>query len=187
VERLAGGFRPGSTIAYEPALPKCLTASETGEIVIDPTAHDLLINAELAGYCEPLPVDEYHWRITRESIRQAGARGWTAKEILSRLARRIHHPLPPILACAIRAWSAERTAPGPLSVSTVPVLQVTDREVAEAIRVSKVFKPYLLGQLGAQAFLVKPDRATELIAKLSELGFTVGTELLALGAPEQTT
>lgn len=187
VESLAGGFRPGSTIAYEPALPKCLTASETGEIVIDPNARDLLINGELTGYCEPLPADAYRWRITGESIRQASVRGWTAKEILSRLARRTRHPLPPILACAIAAWSGGRAAPGPLSVPTVPILQVTDREVALAISVSKVFKPYLLGQLGAHAFLVKPDRATELIAKLSELGFVVGTEvLLALGTPEQT-
>ena len=114
-------------------------------------------------------------------------RGWTTKEILSRLARRTRHPLPPILACVIAAWSGGRAAPGPLSVPTVPILQVTDREVALAISVSRVFKPYLLGQLGAHAFLVKPDRATELIAKLSELGFAVGTEvLLALDTPEQT-
>lgn len=111
---------------------------------------------------------------------------WTAKEILSRLARRARHPLPPILACAIRAWSGGRTAPGPLSVPTVPVLQVTDRDVAEAISESKLFQPYLLGRLGVHAFLVKPDRATELIVMLGELGFAVGTDILmTIGAREE--
>lgn len=187
VASLASGFRPSSTIAYEPALPQCLTASETGEIAIDPDARDLLIDGELAGYCEPLAADDCRWRITGESVRRAKARGWTAKEILNRLTRRSRRPLPPILACAIAAWSGGSAAPGPLSVPTVPILQVTDREVAKALSASRVFKPYLLGQLGAHAFLVKPGREAELSAKLAELGFAVGTETLpALCASEQT-
>jgi hypothetical protein len=63
-------------------------------------------------------------------------------------------------------------------VTTVPVLQVTDRDVAEAISESERFQPYLLGRLGVHVFLVKPDRATELIAKLNELEFAVGAEVL---------
>ena len=188
VESLSRGFRPRGTIAYEPELPKCLVVSETGEIAIDQASRDVLIAGELAAYCEPTPANEYRWRVTRASIERAIERGWIAKEILSRLARRARHPLPPILACAIRAWSGGRTAPGPLSVPTVPVLQVTDRDVAEAISESELFQPYLLGRLGVHTFLVKPDWATELIVTLGELGFAVGTDvLMTIGAREEIT
>jgi hypothetical protein len=71
-------------------------------------------------------------------------------------------------------------------VPTVPVLQVTDRDVAEAISESELFQPYLLSRLGVHAFLVKPDRATELIVILGELGFAVGTDvLMTIGAREE--
>jgi hypothetical protein len=95
VESLSRGFRPRGTIAYEPELPKCLAAGETGEIAIDQASRDVLIAGELAAYCEPTLASEYRWRVTRASVQQAIERGWTAKEILSRLARRARHPLPP--------------------------------------------------------------------------------------------
>jgi hypothetical protein len=178
VSTLMRGFQPGATIVYEPELPTCLSVSEAGEIAIDPARHDLLIAGELAAYGEPVPTDEHRWRITRASVRKAVEHGWTAQEILSRLAGRTPHPLPRILACAVRAWSGGHTAPGPLAVPTVPILQVTDREVAEAISGSALLQPYLLSRLGGHAFLIKPDRTADLVVKLHELGFAVGADVL---------
>jgi len=176
VSALGRGFRPQATIAYEPPLQQCLAVRETGEVAIDVGSRDLLIKGELAAYCEAIANDSA--RVTRASVQQAVERGYSANEILSRLSRRARLALPPLLGCAIRAWAGGRAAPGPLAVPTVPILMVTDRDVAEAIAASPSFKPYLVNRLGSQAFLVKAGLAEEITAKLLEFGFAVGNEFM---------
>lgn len=183
VSALGRRFRSEATIAYEPKLQQCLTVRETGEITIGVGARDLLIKGELAAYCETTANDSA--RLTRAGVQQAVHRGYTATEILSRLSRRVRRALPPLLACAIRAWAGGRTAPGPLAVPTRPILMVTDHDVAEAIAASPSFKPYLVSRLGGQAFLITSDGAEEITAKLLEFGFAVGNDvILGIGVPE---
>lgn len=181
VRSLSRDLCPGAIIAYEPALSRCLNVSEEGEIRIDPAGRDLLIASELAALSEPIPGDEYRWCITRASVARAVARGWSATEVLNRLARRACHRLPPILEHAVRAWGGGRNAP--VALPTVPILQVSDREVAEAIAQSALLGPYLAGRLGPQSFLVTPGEARALAARLADLGFAVGNEVVSGGSP----
>ena len=66
---------------------------------------------------------------------------------------------------------------GPIALPTVPILQVGDRQIAEAIAQSALLRPYLAGRLGPHAFLVESGQASALYAKLAELGFEVGREV----------
>ena len=158
VQSVARGFQIGAVLCYEPALPKCLCVAEDGEIRIDPTTRDLLITSELAAFSDPISGDEYGWRMSGASVRRAAARGWSATEVVSRLGGRAKHRLPPLLECAVRAWGGARTAPGPIALPTVPILQVGDRQAAEAIAQSALLRPYLAGRLGPHAFLSAQDR-----------------------------
>lgn len=177
VQNVARSFQVGTVLCYEPELPRCLSMAEDGEIRIDSTARDLLITGELAAFSDPIAGDEYRWRMSGASVQRAVARGWSVTEVLSRLGSRAKHRLPPLLECAVRAWGSARTAPGPIALPTVPILQVGDRQTAEAIAQSALLRPYLAGRLGPHAFLVGSGQASALYAKLAELGFEVGREV----------
>lgn len=181
VQSLARSFQIGTVLSYEPALPRCLSVSEDGEIRIDPTARDLLITGELAAFSDPVAGDEYRWRMNGASVRRAVARGWSAAEILNRLGSRAKHRLPPLFECAVRARGGGGTAPCPIALPTVPILQVGDRQAAEAIAQSVLLRPYLASRLGPHAFLVGSGQASALYAKLGELGFEVAREILVSG------
>ncbi len=169
-----------SVIPYLPSPPRCLTVHESGKVEIAPDRGDLIIAGELSAYCEP-GANEYSWRITRASVEKALARGWTPAQIEQALIRRAQHDPPPILLWSIRAWSGGRTAPQPPALPTTPILLFRDSKLADAIAGSKIFRGYLISRLGATSFLVWPDKAEALRAKLAEYGFVADSDLLATG------
>ncbi|MEP7343211.1 MAG: helicase-associated domain-containing protein [Acidobacteriota bacterium] len=172
------------TISYEPQPPRSLNFSDDGAVTINPAQRDLLIAGELAAVAEPTE-DPLRWRITRDSVQAARARGWTAEEILTRLANRSFHAAPAFLQYAIKAWCGHKAEPGPTALVAVPLLQTSTAEVAEAICQCSFLRPHLLARIGECAVLVKPESVKTLGKLLSEYGFAVGKEVLLPAAPPQ--
>jgi hypothetical protein len=189
VAGMPGSFDTRGIISYKPTLTKCLSVSEKGMIKIDPLKRDLLIAGELASFCEPVPRDNYSWRISRASVHSAIKRGWMAEGILNNLTQRTSHALPPLLVKAMHAWSGSgsRTPPGPLALPAVMILQVTDQDVADAIAVSSLLNPFFESRLGPKAFLVKKVSVARLTEILTDYGFVVGKNLLLGNADRKKT
>ncbi|MBX7221778.1 MAG: helicase-associated domain-containing protein [Blastocatellia bacterium] len=178
VNTLPKGFRLQSTIAYEPAPPRCISVSESGGVTIDPELKDLLISGELTEICLPDAKNPLHWRITETSAKAARKKGWMTADLLTRLAGRAKRPLPKVLELAIRCWTGENQAPPAASLERAYVLRVPFLEMAEALDKSPLFKPFLAERLGPHAFLAHSKTITQLQARLDEFGFSqAGTSL----------
>jgi hypothetical protein len=174
----------GGTISYEPQPPRSLVVNDDGAVLITPAQHDLLIEGELSAFAEAINPPMF-WRITRESVSAARARGWTASDIIARITRRTVVAPPQFLQYAIHAWCGDKPASGPTAMTTPPLLQTTTAEVAEAICKCSFLRPHLLARIGACAVLVKPESVKELRKLLGEYGFEPGKEVL-LPAPPQS-
>jgi hypothetical protein len=175
----------GGVIGYEPQPPRSLIIEDDGVVTINPARRDLLIAGELAAVAEATE-DPLRWRITRESVLAARARGWTAEEVIDRLENRAAGlVLPLFLRYAIQGWRGNRNEAGPTALTTAPLLQTANAEVANAICQCGFLRPHLLARIGACAVLVKPESVKELRKLLDEYGFEPGKEIL-LPAPAQS-
>ncbi len=170
----------GGTISYEPQPPRSLIVQDDGKILI--TQHDLLIAGELSAFAEPTG-NPMFWQVTRASVLAARDRGWTASDIINRISHRTTLAPPPFLQYAIHAWCGNKTAPGPTTIATPPLLQTSTAEVAEAICKCTFLRPHLLARIGGCAVLIKPESVKTLGKLLAEYGFAIGKEVL-LPAPE---
>lgn len=172
----------GGTINYQSQPRGSLVVNDDGTVLIMPGLQDLLVIGELSAFAEP-GSDIAIWRITRKSVQAARDRGWTAEDIINRLNRRTTTLLPSFLKFAIKAWWGNKTAPGPTSIATPPLLQTSTAEVADAIIECSFVNPYLLARIGTCAILIKPDSVKALGKLLDEYGFAVGKEVLLPAAP----
>ncbi|MDX2043560.1 MAG: helicase-associated domain-containing protein [Acidobacteriota bacterium] len=170
----------GGTISYEPQPPRSLIVQDDGKILI--TQHDLLIAGELSAFAEPTS-NPMFWQVTRASVLAARDRGWTASDIINRISHRATLTSPPFLQYAIHAWCGNKTAPGPTTIATPPLLQTSTAEVAEAICKCTFLRPHLLARIGGCAVLIKPESVKTLGKLLAEYGFAIGKEVL-LPTPE---
>jgi len=174
----------GGVVSYEPEPPRSLIVNDDGAIMISPNQHDLLIEGELSAYAEATG-SQMFWRLTRESVSAAQARGWTADEIINRISRRSMLSLSRFLQYAIHAWLRDKSAPGPAAMTTPPLLQTSTAEEADAICKNVFLRPHLLARIGACAVLVKPESVKDLRKLLNEYGFELGKEVL-LPAPAES-
>lgn len=174
----------GATISYEPQPPRSLIVQDDGKILV--TQHDLLIAGELSAFAEPTSSAMF-WQVTRASVLAARDRGWTASEIINRISHRSTLLPPPFLQYAIFAWCGNKTAPGPTTIATPPLLQTSTAEVAEAICKCTFLRPHLLARIGECAVLIKPESVKAVGKLLNEYGFAIGKELLlpAPASPEK--
>ncbi len=160
-------------IDYSRPLPKCLSIQESGEVRLKTDLPDLMIAAQLTRWAEALPGKT--WRFTRESVSTAVARGGKIDDLFDLLAQRLIHGLPRLLRVALLHWAGE---PGRAELSTVSILRVRNPEVLQAISSSKLFKPYLLGQIAPDGLVVDTAQLAALQEKLRWAGFEVGEIVL---------
>ena len=178
---LLGRGHPGARtklqarVDYARPLPACLSISEDGQISIVRSTHDLLLEAQLDRWAER--ESEELWRLTRVSVSRAVQGSARRKQWLDELRARLVHPLPDVLAIALRAWAG---ATYPVALSEVVILRCEHAEVFQAIRTSPRFKPYLHGTLAPHTLLVKPDQLDALRAELEWMGLRISQTVEAM-------
>ena len=174
--------RASRTVDYLSPPVRCLIVSEEGEVEVAHKRADLLVQGELSAWAERDTTNDNLWHLTRHSVQKAVSAGWNADGIIDNLKQRLQHDLPALLLVAIRAWAGVRTLPTTVAVASDLVLQVADREVAQAIAGSALLQPYLRGRLGRQTFLVIHETVEAFRTRLAELGLQVDSDLEVLSA-----
>ncbi|MBI1746478.1 MAG: helicase-associated domain-containing protein [Acidobacteria bacterium] len=174
LKRLLAAGGVGSIIDYRKPCVRCLNVAEDGRVTIDPARADLLVRAQVASWAEPDASDGNRWRMTRSSIQKAMARGWTAERIIERLSPRALDAPPKIFLAALRAWTGAHTT---VALASDLILQVADKEIAEAIIASEILQPYFRGRLGPNTFLVRNEASEALRRQLEEFGLELGVDL----------
>jgi hypothetical protein len=110
------------------------------------------------------------WRITPQSVRAARDLGIAGEQILGWLSAHLSHQLPAVMATAIKNWAGAR---GKAFLGDLVVLQVRDPRAYEALRVSARLRPFLVGAIAPDCFVVTADKRDELSKLLGELGFAL--------------
>ncbi len=144
-----------------------LTASSNGWISV-PRQVPRVTRYLISRFCEweePKP-DEYRYRVTTGSLKEAGKQGLKVGQLLSLLAKHATSEIPPAFVRALKRWEANGTE---ARVETQTILRVSRPEVLEELRRSKAGR-FLGESLGPVTIIVKPGAQTRVLAALAELG-----------------
>ena len=161
-------------VDYARPLERCLAVAEDGTLDFRQPPRDLLIEAQLARWAERTL--EGQWQLTASSVGAATTAGGRIGDLLTLLQERLTHPIPPLLAVAVRAWSGEIL---PVELAPVTVLRCRQAEVFSAIVRSDRFRPCLRGQLAPDVLVVATELLAELQDALAWAGLSVSKDLVA--------
>jgi hypothetical protein len=168
---------PGALVSdHRLDLRRTLELDEEGAIQTSQPM-DLVQKSRLYRIARPPLSASIGWRLTGDSIRQAGAGGMKPDLIRRWLEDHLVRPAPPLMASAINAWL--RTGRGrPLELGDAILLHVPDADQFQAIATSRRLRPFLIGRLGLGWLAVRKETRKELAALLEALGFTIIRELI---------
>ncbi len=119
------------------------------------------------------------WRLTGESVRQAGREGLKPAALKSWLEDHLTEPIPPLFDHALDAWLGMNRS---VAMGEVVLLEVPDPALFAAIANSPRLSPLLAGTVGSGWLVVRREARKDLKAALAELGFLVGSEITPLTA-----
>ncbi|MBI3978359.1 MAG: helicase-associated domain-containing protein [Chloroflexi bacterium] len=155
-------------VNYGSALPRCLVVTEGGVIRLAKRTGDLFIQPQIDRWAQRLP--DGTWQLTAASVSAAVKAGLPATALFKLLESRLTHPLPPLLAVALRAWAG---GPATVDLATVTILRCSQPTVFQAIAASSRFRPYLRGTLAPDVLLVETKAVEAVRAELKWLGADV--------------
>ncbi len=143
---------------------KCLRAEEDGTLTLVRQVDDLLLAGQLANCAEP--VDEKHWRLTKDSLAKVRAAGVPANTLLAFLHSRLLGPLPALVEIALRNALGARA-----TVQSGPVLavRIADKALYSALVTSPTAQRYLLDVPGPDTLLIAPEHQEEFLSLLDQL------------------
>jgi hypothetical protein len=144
-----------------------LTVSSNGRINV-PRLVPRVTRYLIARFCEwdePKP-DEYRYRVTTGSLKEAAKQGLKVGQLLSLLAKSSASGLPPAFVRALKRWEANGTE---ARVENQTILRVSRPDVLEELRKSKAGR-FLGETLGPVTVIVKPGAQARVLAALAELG-----------------
>jgi hypothetical protein len=144
-----------------------LFVSSGGKIVV-PRLLSRLVRYQVARFCEweEEKEEEYHYRISTFSLKQAAEQGLKVKQLLSLLSRNTASEIPPAFLKALKRWELNGIE---ATVKNQTILKVNRPEVLEELRESKAGR-FLGETLGPVTVVVKPGAQTKVLAALAELG-----------------
>ncbi len=144
-----------------------MVVSSNGKITIS-RAFSRAVRYQLARFCEwdEPKGDDYHYRITAESVKRSTEQGLKAEQLLAMLVKYTNGAVPPALVKGLKRWDTH----GPEArVESLLVLRVSSPEVMEEIRRSRAGK--FLGELlSPTAVVVHSGAIQKVLAELAELG-----------------
>jgi len=148
---------------------------ESGKIVISSNGKinisrffSRAVRYQISRFCEwdEEKADEYHYRVTAQSLSHAKEQGLKAEQLLSLQVKYTNGAVPPALVKALKQWDAHGTE---ARVEKLLVLRVNRPEILEEMRKSKASK--FLGEiLSPTAVIIKSGAESKVLAALAELG-----------------
>lgn len=118
--------------------------------------------------------NDSRWQITSVSMKSAVQQGIQPAIVFRWLGEMLARPIPPLLECALEAWTGK---PQEAALDSAMVLGVAENDLFNILAQSDVVRPMLLGTLGSGWFLVRPECAKDLARLLGAYGFDVAKGL----------
>ena len=144
-----------------------LTVSSNGKISA-PRLTPRAARYQIARFCEwePEKNDEYHYRVTPNSLARARKQGLKSEHLIGILRKHATAPLPPPFVRALQRWEVN----GPEArIENLVVLKVSKPEVLNELRASSAAR--FLGEvLGPVTVVVKDGAQSKVLAALAEMG-----------------
>ncbi|MFH2038249.1 MAG: helicase-associated domain-containing protein [Chloroflexota bacterium] len=144
-----------------------LHVAATGRITI-PVHLPRSVRYQVARFSEwePPQKDEFHYRLTPVSLKNALKQGLKISHLLSLLHKYSAGPLPPPFVRALTRWELNGTE---ASLEQPVILRLSRPEVLEELRKSRAGR--FLGEvLGPTTVVVKPGAQVKILSALGELG-----------------
>jgi hypothetical protein len=110
--------------------------------------------------------DDYHYRVTTDSLSQAMEQGLKISQLLSLLVENSTTGLPPAFNKALKRWEIHGTE---ARIETQAVLRVSSPDVLEELRKSRAGR-FLGESLGPVTTVVKPGAQIKVLNALAEMG-----------------
>jgi hypothetical protein len=163
----------------------CVSVDSDGvTLVLDPARADLLVDAELAQFTDPVPVPERNsghsgtslprrFLITGESLQRGISRGITAARLGEWFERRSGKPIPASVQLLLLAQSSRVPT---LKAATIVVLTLPTPEVLEGLRQLPMTRSLLGDSLGPTSVAIPQHQVAPLQSVLKELGIDLEFE-----------
>ncbi|MCJ7624224.1 MAG: helicase-associated domain-containing protein, partial [Anaerolineaceae bacterium] len=159
-----------------------LNAAANGRISI-PVQLPRSVRYQVARFSEwEIPKnDEYYYRLTPTSLKNALKQGLKISQLLSLLHKYSSAPLPPPFVRALTRWELNGTE---ARLEQPVVLRLSRPEVMEELRNSRAGR-FLGEALGPTTVVVKPGAQVKILAALGELGLltddAIKTDIISVG------
>jgi hypothetical protein len=156
---------------YEGKPQRCVTVADDGlTLTVDAAQADLLLDAEIGRYAEPLPAENHtarKFRLTPASIRRAAEIGLSAADIDQWFADRTGAPL----SAAGRLFLTGARLPPPAAARQT-VVRFPTAETADGVMQWPQTRDLVAERLGPTAVVVEDDHLDALRRALAEIGVT---------------
>ncbi len=157
---------------YEAKPVACVVAEDDGiTLRVDAAAADLLLDAEIARFAEPLPGtngDARRYRMSPDSLRAAAEQGPSLEELEEWFMARSGESLPP--AARLFLVPASRSS---LTASNLLVVEAPTSDIADGIEQWPTTAGYVIRRLGPTAFAVDRSEIAALQERLSSIGIRI--------------
>ncbi|MCZ2344056.1 MAG: helicase-associated domain-containing protein [Bacteroidales bacterium] len=157
---------------YEAKPQQCVSVEDDGlTLLIDSALADLLLEAEIVRFADPIPGDPPGLRrflLTPESLSRAQAEGMSQDDLEAWFSARAGCPLPP----AARLFLQGRTL-HPWQSTPLLVVQAPSEEMGNGLYQWPATRQWITQRLGPTAFAIAPEQLPQLQAALAEIGVTV--------------
>jgi hypothetical protein len=170
---------------YRQAGEACVLVDPDGvSLTLDSARADLLIEAELARFADPVPNSVPHraqatvsalrrYAITPASLQRAMGRGFGAPQLSEWFTRRTGRPVPPALQLLV---SAQTFRPQNFKFTRTVALRLPTAEVLEGLLQHPATSPLLGDRLGPKCVAIADDQIEPLERALKELGINLAIE-----------
>jgi hypothetical protein len=163
----------------------CVTVESDGvTLALDPARADLLVDAELAQFADPLPVPERssghsgrslprRFLVTGDSLQRGISRGMSPTRLSEWFARRAGRPIPASVQLLLLAKSSRVPT---LKAAKVVVLTLPTPDVLEGLRQLPATRSFLGDSLGPTSVAIPQNQVGPLQSVLKELGIDLEFE-----------
>ncbi len=151
-----------------------LTVSSSGKIVVTQN-FSRAVRYQISRFCEwdEEKNNEYAYRVTAKSLKQANQQGLKAEQLLALLVKYTKGSVPPALVKALKQWDANGVE---ARATTQTVLRVAKPEIIEALRKSKAGK-FLGESFSPTAVIIKGGAESKVLEALTEIGLLAEIEV----------
>jgi len=144
--------------------------------ILVPRELDLKLRFQLERFAELVSVDQMlTYRIGRDSVYRGAERGMESEEILSFLETHSKVPLPQNLRYSISDWAGRY---GEIQFRNAFLLCTETPELADEIKASQIFAPFIEGELSPSALIVHREAYHTLVERLQKAGYFPRTGIL---------